>query len=231
LKLVALQALLMIGRMEENRDRLRFTPPAIARAPGPCGAAAGTENGLTLIDALGFLAKLIGTTARIGGAVALAALALFILRRSGVEPFTTLDPAVYSITIVAGIIGGCVVIVELFVVFGKWSGAKIQAHLNNSADFKMKRDTAIKNMQTLLDEYLMILLFLKRNNWKRFPAPRDNELLFLMRNAFLLEIDDPNYSFYSITTYYVVPDYVWERIDALAVGRVTPQNPPWNERV
>lgn len=92
------------------------------------------------MDALGFLAKLIGTTARIGGAVALAALVLFISRRSGFEPVTTLDPAVHGITIVAWIIGGCVVVVEVFVVFGKWLRDKIQAHLNNSADFTMRID-------------------------------------------------------------------------------------------
>jgi hypothetical protein len=183
------------------------------------------------MDALGFLAKLIGTTARIGVVIFLAALVLLILRRSGFEPVTTLDPAVYSIAIVAGIIGGCVVVVEVLIVFGKWLRDKVQEHLKNSADIKIRRDTALKNMQTLLDEYLVVLLFLKRNNWKRFPAPADNSLLFLMRKAFLLEIDDPNYSFYSITTYYVVPDYVWERIDALAVGRAAPQSPPWNDRV
>jgi hypothetical protein len=156
--------------------------------------------------ALGFLAKLIGTTARIGGAVALAALVLFILRRSGVEPFTTLDPAVYGTTIVAGIIGGCVVAVELLVVLGKWLRATIQEHLTNSADIKIKRDTALKNMDTLPEEYMLVLLFLKRNNWKRFPDRVDNSLLFHMRHAFLLEIDDPNYGMYSINTYYMVPD-------------------------
>jgi hypothetical protein len=170
------------------------------------------------MDALGFLAKLIGTTARIGGAVALAALVLFIFRRSGVEPFTTLDPAVYGITIVAGIIGGCVVVVEFFVVFGKWSGAKIQAHLKTSADAKIKRDTALKNMQSISEEYIVVLLFLKGNNWKRFPAPTRNLLLFYMMKAFLLERDDPSYVVNSVTTYYMVPDYVWERIDALAGG-------------
>ena len=180
------------------------------------------------MDALGFLAKLIGTTARIGGAFALAALVLFILRRSGVEPLTTLDPAVYGITIVAGIIGGCVVVIELFVVLVEWLRAKIQEHLKNSADFTMKRDTALKNMQTIIEEYMVVLLFLKRNNWKRFPATADNSLLFNMSNAFLLEIDDPNYRFYSAITYYMVPDYVWERIDA--AGRVIPQEPPWIEK-
>jgi hypothetical protein len=167
----------------------------------------------------------LGTTARIGGAVALAALVLFILRRSGVEPFTTLDPAVYGITIVAGIIGGCVVVVELLVALGKWLRAKIQKHLTNSADITIKRDTALKNIETLQEEYMVVLLFLKRNNWKRFPARVDNSLLFHMRNAFLLEIDDQNYGMYSITTYYMVPDYVWERIDAidaLAGGPVIP---------
>src|SRR6266446_487652 len=181
------------------------------------------------MDALGFLAKLIGTTARIGGAVALAALVLFILRRSGVEPFTTLDPAVYGITIVAGIIGGCVVVVEFFVVFGKWSGAKIQAHLKASAEAKMKRKTALKNMLSMPDEYIGVLLFLKGNNWKRFLAPTNSLLLIYMMKAFLLERDDPSYGVSSITTYYTVPDYVWERVDPLAGGRVIPQEPPWIE--
>jgi hypothetical protein len=66
------------------------------------------------------------------------------------------------------------------------------------------------------------------NNWKRFPAPANNDLLYLMNQSFLLQIDDSNRTAYSVNTYYKVPDCVWDRIDS---NLPVPESPPWVDRV
>ncbi len=86
---------------------------------------------------------------------------------------------------------------------------------------------ALKNMAVLSPEFALALRYLKTNNAKRFLADADSSLLFRMRQAFLLKTDDPNLTAYSTQTYYVVPNYVWNAIDAHVKGVPAPPVAPW----
>lgn len=185
------------------------------------------------MDPLSFIGKLIGVTARVGAAFAIGAVALFFFRRAGIEPFVSLAPSAYQATLVAGLVGGGTVAVEFLValrhplnrVFKFLSGLR-----EKRSKKKENKRNAEKNLQSMPGEFVDVLIFLKDNNWKRFPETADNRLLRLLVKSFLLEIDDPNYDVFSPLTYYVVPDHVWSAIDNFGPNlrdRPVPQRPPW----
>ena len=110
----------------------------------------------------------------------------------------------------------------------RWLGLQLsEYYLPVYADRKIKRRTALKNMNALLQEYADVLRFVKSHNMKRFIAPANNTVLHQMHKACLLEIDDPNWSAFAITTYYVVPDYVWSAIELGLKAHPVPQLAPW----
>ena len=66
--------------------------------------------------ALAFLSKLLGTTARIGAIIALTALTLMLLVQAQIQPFAQLaGTTLYQTIIVAGVVGACTVVVEIFI--------------------------------------------------------------------------------------------------------------------
>jgi hypothetical protein len=66
--------------------------------------------------ALTFLLKLLGTTARIGAVIALTALTLGLLVQAQIQPFAQLaGSTLYQTIIVAGVVGVCTVVVEIFI--------------------------------------------------------------------------------------------------------------------
>ncbi len=67
---------------------------------------------------LAFVAKTIGTTARVGASIALGALVVAILRGMNVEPLASIDKPIYGAIVAAGILGACTVVVEFIIVFG-----------------------------------------------------------------------------------------------------------------
>ncbi len=182
------------------------------------------------MDPFSFIAKLIGATARVGGAIALAAAVVFFGRRVGVGFFVDVNESIYQAIVIAGLIGACIVVVELVIVGGKgirWIGSKVSGGLAAMAERRNERRTALKNMAALTPQFAMTLRFLKSQNLKRFPAEADNSLLFQMRQAFLLKTDDPNLTAYSTQTYYLVPDYVWDAIESYLKDLPVPPVAPW----
>jgi hypothetical protein len=181
------------------------------------------------MDALSFIAKFIGVTARVGATFALGALVIYALRRAGIEPFASLDVLTYQIVISAGVIGFCGVVVDLLIA-GKgvlWAGAR--QRYEAWALRNLHKREAMKNLEALVPEYSATLRFLRAKNMKRILAPARNELLCEMTKSFLLEIDDANLT--GLNTYYKVPDYVWEVIDRIDSDLPVPKWPPWSDRV
>ena len=179
------------------------------------------------MDPLTLISKVIEATGRVGAAFALAAGVVYVGRRSGVEFFTGLDSTVYQTVVLAGLDGAGTVAVELAIALWVRLRAKAARSYTAFSQTRTRKRTAIKNMNALIPEYAEVLRFLKSNNAKRFPANADSQLLHLMQDACLLEIDDPNWSLYSVTTYYLVPDYVWNEIDARLKSYPVPQSAPW----
>jgi hypothetical protein len=153
----------------------------------------------------------------------LAAFCLYVGKRARIEFFVTLDPVIFQTIIVAGIIGACSVVVEAC--RGAW--LVFETMLPVYRERRILKRTALKNMEVLTREYAAVLRFLKTNNTKRFPARQDSRVLSMMREACLLELDDPNWSIYSLTTYYVVPDHVWGVIDQHLKDFPVSASPPW----
>jgi hypothetical protein len=182
------------------------------------------------MDPLAFIGKVINATARVGGAIALAAIAVYLCRRAGVGFFVNLDKAVYQSIIMAGLVGACIVAVDLIIAIGKgmqWISRKLSARMAQGAERRNERRLALKNMAVLTPPFALALRYLKSQGLKRFPADADNPLLFQMRQAFLLTTDDPNLTPYSTQTYYVVPDYVWNAIDVYVKDLPPPPLAPW----
>jgi hypothetical protein len=178
------------------------------------------------LDAFSFLVKLFSLTARVGAIFVLAGLIFYAGYQVKIEFFTGLDPLLFQAVIVAGIIGGCTVVVELAIstgraVAGQWLPSYVQR--------RSSKRIALKNMDALTLEYADVLRFLKSHNIRRFPARESNSLLYSMKQACLLKIDDPNWSAYSTITYYAVPDCVWRVIDERLKTHPVPALPPWNE--
>jgi hypothetical protein len=182
------------------------------------------------LDLLSFLAKLIGTTARVGAAFALLAAVTYVCRKAGIDVFAALPDGLYQAIVVAGLLGAAIVLVEFVIQvgrglrqIGKWIAKKNRTRRRHAVE----RQTAIKNMEVLTPEFALVLRYLKSNNVKRFCAKANNDLLYRMSRAFLLKIDDPNWSAYSVETFYAVPEYVWNVIDRHLAELPSPPNPPW----
>jgi hypothetical protein len=129
-----------------------------------------------------------------------------------------------------GMFGACLVAVDILIAIGNWLKAKVGRAISKVATRKLRKRTALKNLKALPVEYEDALRFQKSRNAQRFHAPVNNTLLYAMHEACLLEIDDPNWPACSTTTYYTVPDYVWEEIDHFgshATSRPISQQPPW----
>jgi hypothetical protein len=189
------------------------------------------------MDPLAFIAKTIGTTARIGAAVFLGAGLVVILRWMNVEPLASIDKATYGAIIAAGIFGVCTVAVE-FIITGWWALKRLFLHVvaplwAAKVQRARNRKTALKNLQSPRPEFVATLRYLKAHNLKRFsaPAPWNNIVLREMEQSFLIEIDDPNYpDGRSHNTYYSVRDCVWDRIECPVSAYPTEplaESPPW----
>jgi hypothetical protein len=185
---------------------------------------------------LAFVAKTIGTTARVGASIALGALVVAILRGMNVEPLASIDKPIYGAIVAAGILGACTVVVEFIIVFG---GVIKQVILQvgiplvaTKVQRGRNRKAALKNLQTPRPEFVPTLRYLKANNLKRFSAaaPWRNIILREMVESFLIEIDDPSYQPNISDTYYSVPNYVWEwveRVEPDYQSRPVPEDAPW----
>ena len=64
------------------------------------------------MDAFSFLAKLLGTSARVGAAIAFVAVAVYLGRRAGVNFFVDLNKTLFWTLVIAGLIGAAMVAVE-----------------------------------------------------------------------------------------------------------------------
>lgn len=184
------------------------------------------------LEPLSFIAKMIGVTARVGGAFALAALAVYWLRNGGVEPFAGLDAGIYQIVVVGGLIGAGTVGVELLVHIWKgcvWLCARVAANIAASKARHERKELSLKNLHVLTREQADALFFMRRNNLRRFPGRTDNRLLFQLWQACLLEIDDANFSVYSGETYFTIPQHIWDLLEEVARqwGTPIPSTPPW----
>ena len=162
--------------------------------------------------------------------MALAAISVYAGRRAGIGFFVRLNESIFQGIMIAGLVGACIVVVDLVIVVGRgsrWISSKISGHLAVMAEHRNERRSALKNMAVLTPEFALTLRFLKSQGLKRFRAEADSSLLFQMRQAFLLKTDDPNLTAYSIQTYYLVPDYVWNAIDVYLKDMQPPPVAPW----
>jgi hypothetical protein len=193
------------------------------------------------LEALSFIEKIIGSTARIGAMAFLCMLGLMILRRWNVEPLVSIDEPTYRIVFIAGIAGFCAVVVEWIIAIG---GAikefityvaiprlseKIERGRHHKA--ALKNLETQKNQQTLQPNIIATLRYLRAHKLKRFqaPAPETSKLLQRMLQSFLIEIDDPNYERFE-NAIYNVPNCVWRWIARVEPDYQTipiPENEPW----
>ncbi|MBM3544405.1 MAG: hypothetical protein FJX44_07880 [Alphaproteobacteria bacterium] len=179
------------------------------------------------MEPFAFLSKLLSATSRVGAILVLAGLVTFLGRSFGFDFFVNLDPLVYQIVVVAGVIGSSVVVVDFLTSAWGWTSTKVKVRRASAREARIKQEHALKNLRPLPAEYADVLSFLRANNCQRFPASADNDLLWHLRQAGFLEIDDPNWHVNSSRTYYLVPDYVWDAIATLPDNHPPKDKPPW----
>lgn len=183
------------------------------------------------MDALAFIAKTFGATAKFGAALGLEAAGLAILRRLEVAPFTSIDQSTCLALYVAGLLGFALVMVEMTIAL--WAGVKwlISKHLiaRDARRIEVqRREAALRNLSSMPREFADILVFLKTYEIRRFQAATFTYVLHLMKQSSLLEVDDPFNSAMSGITYYSVPDYVWAAIETVIPSDFpVPHSAPW----
>jgi hypothetical protein len=99
------------------------------------------------VDAFAFFAKLLGTSARVGAAIALVAVAVYLGRRAGVNFFVDLNETLFQTLVIAGLIGAAMVAVELVLAFGrflKWISSRISNYMRKRAERKSVKNNALK---------------------------------------------------------------------------------------
>jgi hypothetical protein len=178
-------------------------------------------------DPLSFLAKFFGSTWKVGFAFAIAALIIFSCRRARVEPFESLDQHLWGVIAVAGLVGGCLALVEAArsaTIFVNRKGSSI---ISEYTERHARKRNALRNLNAITEEQAKALLFLRRNETKRFLGPCQNDLLYQLKIADFIAIDDPNIKPYSTKTYYQVPVYVWNAIEDHLGQLPTPAHAPW----
>jgi len=162
---------------------------------------------------LEFLTKIIGLPWKIGGGVALGALAVHVLNARGLEPFKSIDPSLYRDILVAGVIGAAVALFEI----ATWIPVagligRAANHRRNTQGRKMQAIRIMEDLTLLRPDFGEVLWYLRSSNMKKFDVHPANMTLATMEKECLLDIYTPGWGV-EMHAYYRVPDYVWNRID------------------
>jgi hypothetical protein len=192
----------------------------------PSGGNSSGNGGI--VDPLSFIAKFIGVPARVGAVIAVAALAIYGLRRAGFEPFASMEPTIYQTVAVAGVIGAAMVATAILLALRE----PVESSWSKWRKHRINKEHAQKNMELLTPQYADALRYAKANNLKRFAANPRHPLVNAMCDANLIEIDDPNYSYNATLSYFVVPKHVWKAIDKIEPGLKAgpiPRSAPWEQ--
>ncbi len=72
------------------------------------------------MDPITLIEKVAGAAVPVGLALALAGSVLFVLRLMQIDFAKNLDPTIYEIVVVAGIVGACNVVSALLFAAGRW---------------------------------------------------------------------------------------------------------------
>jgi hypothetical protein len=105
------------------------------------------QNNSKVVETLAFIAKLFHATTRVGAAVAIAALVVYLGRRAGINFFVDLNENIFQTLVVAGIVGGAMVAVELVLAFGRflrWIGSNIETSIRKYVQHKRVKRNALK---------------------------------------------------------------------------------------
>ena len=155
------------------------------------------------METLAFIAKLFHATTRVGAAVAIAALVVYLGRRAGINFFVDLNENIFQTLVVAGIVGGAMVAVELVLAFGRflrWIGSNIETSIRKYVQHKRVKRNALKKHEkpdARVRSGIAAMFGSKGLLVAVYIARVDSQLLWQMVNANLLKIDDPNWSFHA----------------------------------
>jgi hypothetical protein len=166
-----------------------------------------------------FLVRLVSLSRPIMLALVLAALLLFGLRALGIEPFVSIDRVLYLTLVGAGLVCGCIVLVDITPRIIR----SIRGSVSRCRTYFARRRRARRAISHLTPEVRDILGYLKRENIRRFEIPGRPAIFYEMEQECLLERYTPGYA-REMRTNYRVPRYVWRRI---AVGWSTKPPPPY----
>jgi hypothetical protein len=166
-----------------------------------------------------FLVRVVSLSRPILLALVLAALLLFGLRALGIEPFVSIDRGLYLTLVAAGLVCGCIVLVDITPRIIR----SIRGSVSRCRSYFARRRRALRAMGHLTSEFKDILGYLKRENIRWFEIPGRPGTFYEMEQECLLDRYSPAYAREGRTNYRV-PRYVWRRI---AVGGSTQPRPPY----
>lgn len=172
------------------------------------------ERGGSMADPVSLIIKALDATSRVGFALAILGAVVYAGRRAGIAEFTALEPTIHHPVIVAGMFGACLTTASL--VYGAkspvaWIWSSLSDGRKTKRLAKLRKSTALKNVEMLPPQYVQFLCLAKASNNQRFFGVVDGSYASLI-DACLIEIDDPFYDEHSFETWYKIPDYVWDKI-------------------
>jgi hypothetical protein len=183
------------------------------------------------MEHLATLIKLLAAPARLGAAAALMAAVIVVGKKWNFYGLSIIDDATMQWIVIAGILGGCLSIVDfIMLLFAplKAGAKRLAKWLGQRKSRRHKRLQALANFACIEPKQEVILAYLKMENTPRFLEKTHHLKLDEMLDLGFLEYDgwSPNQS----KSAYVVPPYIWEKLDHLEKkyeGHALNQA-PWN---
>jgi hypothetical protein len=168
------------------------------------------------LDQLSFFAKFVDVPKRVGAGLALAGLLLYLGQLAGIGFVIGLDPTLRQSVILAGLIGGCLLIADGMIAMYAFRAMSVAATAH--------RKLVSERLWALAPEHAATLKYLKHNGLTASPAQSDNLLLLQMVQLGFLQMHHAAGGI----SYYKVPDFIQKEIGEEFYKDIpVPEYQPW----
>lgn len=175
----------------------------------------------TISEIFSNVVKIITDSPRFGTILFLTTLAILVLIHYRLTPLQHLDQTWILIIWIGFILGACIVLYEV----SHFTLELTKREISKFKTARLKKRLALIQLNENNREYINILTYLKTKNMKTFSAQSGNRTLYRMVHSHLIDYEKSD-KFNNAITYYVVPHYIWERIEPIDARRL-PSSPPW----
>lgn len=175
----------------------------------------------SISDILSIIAKALAESLRLGTILFLVTSLIIILIHYRLTPLQHLEQPWVSIVWCGFLLGLSIILYE------GWSLAlkTTKKTVKKSREKRKRKNLGLIQLNENNETFIRTLVYLKTKETRIFSAPTGNSTLNEMVYSCLLDYEN-EHEFNNFITYYVVPQYIWERIEPIDVRRL-PSSPPW----